>query len=341
VPPLEEGLSVHLGRKVRVAALEGGLLEAQSTHPIDRLRVTLTSGETVSVIFKRLVPRPRSKGGRREVLIYRRLLAGQRFGAPALYGSVYDSGRDCYWLFLEDVGEESLGGGDREHWLAAARKLAEVHAAYHGREEELRAMACLQEHGPAYYHMLAGDARRHLRQAAGRRALARFDRLMARFDAAVAFLVRQPRTLVHGDVFPDNFLFQSGPRVRLIDWEEAAVGLGAWDLARLLDGWGSDKPTFVAAYLAEFARRSGGRKPPERRPLDEQAFHRTFAHGKILNVLWHLGWDAEACSDAAFVNGLLDELEGGWRVLWERMPLLSRSPTGAASSPTSGGNGRV
>lgn len=308
VPLLEEGLSAHLGQAVHIAALEGRPLEAQSTHPIDRLRVRLTSGEEIPVILKRLSAAPGSKGGRREVLIYRRLLAGQRFGAPALYASVHDGTHGCYWLLLEDLGEETLDGGDLYDWVAVVRRLAEMHATYLGREEELRALDCLGEHGPDYYHMLARDARRHLRQAAARRALIRFDRLMARFDSAVAYLVSQPRTLVHGDIFPGNIILQRGPRVRLIDWEEAAIGLAAWDLARLLDGWGSDKPTFIAAYLAKLA----GRALP---PLDQQEFHVTFAHGAILNVLWHLGWDVEACADPSFVNGSLNALEAGWHRL--------------------------
>src|SRR5262245_5762401 len=143
VPLLEEGLSTHLGRAVHIAALEGQPLEAQSTYPIDRLRVTLTSGEEIPVIFKRLSAAPGSKGGRREVLIYRRLLAGQRFGAPALYGYVHDHAQGRFWLFLEDLGEETLGGGDFHDWLAAVRLLAQMHATYHGREEGLRALDCL------------------------------------------------------------------------------------------------------------------------------------------------------------------------------------------------------
>src|SRR5262249_61074587 len=90
-------------------------------------------------------------------------------------------------------------------------------------------------------------ARRHLVQAGQGQALRGFDRLMARFDSVVDHLVRQPRTLVHGDVFPHNIVLQPGPRIRPIDWEAAAVGLAAWDLARLLDGWGKDRPPFTLA----------------------------------------------------------------------------------------------
>ena len=301
---LEEGLSRYFGRPVHIAALERQALEEQSTYPIERLRVTLVSGEELSVIFKRLRGQPRFKGSRREVLIYRSLLAGQRFGAPALYASAYDEARGHYWLFLEDVGDETLHG-DHDNWLAAVRWLAEMHGVYWGQDEELRSLGYLAEQGPDYYQMLADAARRHLRLAGARRARVRFDSLMARYDAVVAYLVHQPRTLVHGDVLPHNLLLQPGPRIRPIDWEDAAIGLAAWDVARLLDGWGTDKPIFLAAYLSELARHAAV-------PLDQQAFHRALDHCAILNVLCHLGWDLKACRDASFVDGLLDELETAW-----------------------------
>src|SRR5262249_7167316 len=140
------------------------------------------------------------KGDRREVLIYHRLLAGRRFGAPAIYASVYDEARGRYWLFLEDLGEGTLNDGDWGDWFAAVRRLAEMQATYHSREDDLRALHCLMEHGPEYYHLIAQTARRNLELAGACHGLARFDRLMARFDSLVTYLVRQPRTLVHGDI---------------------------------------------------------------------------------------------------------------------------------------------
>src|SRR5262249_44047669 len=250
---LEQGLRAYFGRPVRIAGLRSRPL-ATSSHPIDRLRVTLASGERLRVIFKRLSPGEKLYGNEREVLIYRRLLDGGRFGAPALYASVYDEAEGRYWLFLEDLGSSTLDEGDVEEWFAAVRWLARMHGTYHGREADLRALACLMEHGPAYYQMVAQTARRYLELAGTGQALARFDALMGRYDSLVNYLVGEPRTLVHGDIFAQNLVIQPGGRIRAIDWESAAVGLGAWELVRLLDGWGSMKATFLAAYLAEFQR---------------------------------------------------------------------------------------
>jgi hypothetical protein len=298
---LQQGLSVHFGRPVRITRLQRRPL-ATSSHAIERLRVMLASGERLRVVFKRLQAGEKLYGNEREVLIYRRLLDGERFGAPALYASVHDEGERRYWLFLEDVGSSTLDEGDVEEWLAAARWLAGVHASYHGREDDLRELGCLMEHGPAYYQMVGQTARRNLEQAGATEALVRLDALMGRYDSLVSYLASEPRTLVHSDVFTENLIIQPGGRIRAIDWESAAVGLGAWDLAKLLDGWGSMKATFLAAYLAEFERHVA-------RPLDREGFQRLFGHCEILNTLWHLRWSVEACQDTHVVEDLLLDME--------------------------------
>jgi aminoglycoside/choline kinase family phosphotransferase len=302
---LEEGLRAHFGRPLRVACLER-LPLTTSSHDIDRLRVTLGSGERLSVIFKRLRPRHKLYGNEREVLVYRRLLPGGGLGGPALYASAYDEAAGRYWLFLEDVGNASLKGATTDAWYAAARWLGELHAAYWGREEELLALGCLGEHGPNYYHCQAETAREFLRLGGVPGAVARFDALMAGFDEVVAELARQPRTLIHGDVFTENLMVQPGPRVRAIDWESAAVGLPAWDLAHLLDGWEEQhRGKVLAEYLAGFACRSAV-------PLDREALARSLELCELLNLLRHLGWEVEACASPGFVEGGLAEMGAFW-----------------------------
>lgn len=304
---LSDGLSAYWHKPVRITCLESRPLDSASTHAMDRLSVSLASGGQLDIIFKRLCPMPEPKGGAREVLIYQRLLRGRRFGAPALYASVYDEEEGRYWLFLEDVGGRTLQRADVADWIAAVRWLARMHRAYYGRAAALRVLGCLNEHGPDYYVWMARRARANLYRAAPK-FIKRFDALMKRYDATVLYLAAQPQMLVHGDIFPQNLAVQRRRRIRPLDWESAAIGLGAWDLARLLDGWGEDKPAHIRAYLNEFTRGLAV-------PFDRHAFHVTFMHCELVNVLLHFAWSVENLSTHSTVKGLIAQLE----LIWKRM----------------------
>ena len=301
---LEEGLCEHYGRTVKIVDVRVRPF-ATSTHAIERLRVRLNSGERLSVIWKRLQPGEQLYGNEREVLVYRALLKGARFGAPALYASIYDADAGTYALFLEDLGKTTLEKRGLRSWTAAVRWLAEVHATHHGRADGLRKLGCLMEHDAGYYAMLKDNVRSNLELAGAGPALTRFDELMQPYDALVGYLTRQPRTLVHGDLYRDNIIIQPGLRVRVVDWESAAIGLGAWELARLLDGWDSRGKILRSAYLAECARRVAGFDPLE--------FQRVFARCEILNILWSLRQSVEVCRDAPFVDRELDRLAAAWQ----------------------------
>ncbi|MDQ6748907.1 MAG: aminoglycoside phosphotransferase family protein [Candidatus Dormibacteraeota bacterium] len=294
-------MSARLGRAVSVV-IAGRESLGTSSHPIHRLHVTLDSGERLPVIYKRLHRGLKQYGSEREVLVYRKLPAGQRFDAPELYASLYDRAHGRYWLFLEDVGDCDLENGDADDWLAAVSRLAEMHAAYLGREGELRALGCLEEQGAGYYRRIARTARRTLRLARSATALAHFDSLMWPFASVVAYLTSRPRTLVHGDIFPKNLMVQPGSRIRPVDWESAGIGPAAWDLARLVDGWGADKQGLIEAYLEAVSR-------CEAAPFDRGEFVRTFGRCEIVNALRHLGWSVKDCRDAPAVEGLLNSME--------------------------------
>ena len=308
---LTRGLSDHFGTPVRIVELHSRFLDDMvSTHPISRVRLTLTSGEQLTVIFKRLQPLEDDRDVRRSILIHRRLLADERLDAPTVYASVCDESQGRYWLFLEDVGEyNKLSWCGVDAWLATFRHLARMHAAYYGREEELRTLGCLGAHRPAFYRFFARTAREVLQRHADRRQLARFERLMTRwFDVSIAHLVRQPRNLVHGDAYDKNFMVQPGPRIRPIDWDYAAIGVANWDVAQLAAGWGPERPHLVGVYLNEFAQHATA-------PLDRRAFDRTLAHCEIMRVLQVLYWWEGPYDDLAFVEHLLDEMQSACHYL--------------------------
>jgi aminoglycoside/choline kinase family phosphotransferase len=307
---LLRGLREHFGRPVRVVELRSEFLaDMISTHPIYRLHLTLGRGERLSVIFKRLTPQP-DEDVRREVLIYRGLLAGGRFETPALYASLCDEARGLYWLFFEDVGGLRLEWCEVDDWPAGFRWAARMHAEHYGQEEELRALGCLGEHGPPFYRFLARGARKMLRWLDARRRIARFERLMARwFDPSVQHLARQPHTLLHGDLGCHNLMVQPGPKIRPIDWGYAAIGVAGWDVAKLIAGWEPEqKAHFIAAYLNEFAMHAPV-------PLDRRAFERTLAHSQIMRTLQILYWWEGPYENLAFVDDVLRELESACRYL--------------------------
>ena len=97
---LAQGLREHFGRPVRIVELDCTFFaDTFRTHPIYRLHLTLDSGDRLAIIFKQLKPQ-QDEDVSREVLIYRRLLAGGRFDAPTVYASLCDAARGRYWLFV-------------------------------------------------------------------------------------------------------------------------------------------------------------------------------------------------------------------------------------------------
>jgi hypothetical protein len=306
---LARGLQNHFGRPVRIVELHSTFLaDTLSTHPIYRLHLTLDRGERLAVIFKRLKPQP-DEDPHREVLVYRRLLANGRFEAATVYASLCDEAQERYWLFLEDVGGLRLDWCDVDVWPAAFRWMARMHAEYYGREEELRALAYLGEHGPSFYRFLARAAREMLHWLDARRRLARFEHLMARwFDLSVEHLARQPQTLLHGDLGCHNLMVQPGPKIRPIDWGYAAIGVAGWDIAKLIAGWGSEKPHFIGVYLDEFALHAPVL-------LDRRAFEHTLAHCQIMRTLQILYWWEGPYENLRFVDGVLEEMESACRYL--------------------------
>jgi hypothetical protein len=306
---LARGLQNHFGRPVRIVELHSTFLaDTFSTHPIYRLHLILDRGELLAVIFKRLKSQL-DEDVRREALVYRRLLAGRRFGAPVVYASLCNEAQGEYWLFFEDVGELRLEWCEVDDWPAAIRWMARMHAEYYGREGELRALGCLGEHGPSFYRFLAHGARNMLQWLGAQRRLARFERLMARwFDLSVEHLARQPLTLLHGDLYCHNVMVQPGPKIRPIDWGYAAIGVAGWDVAKLIAGWGAERPHFIGIYLDEFTLHAPVL-------IDRQSFERTLAHCQIMRTLQILYWWEGPYENLAFVDGVLEEMESACRYL--------------------------
>ena len=88
-------------------------------------------------------------------------------------------------------------------------------------------------------------------------AVSTLQRAMDEAEAAASVRSASTQTLVHGDLFRDNVLWD-GPRlVAILDFEQASGGTVAYDLAVCLNDWcwdGAPRPDRGAALLAGYQR---------------------------------------------------------------------------------------
>jgi hypothetical protein len=199
----------------------------------------------------------------REIETYRRSLGDAGLGTPAFLGSSVDEAAGRYWLLLERVaGTELYQVGERELWERTAQWAARLHDAALPRHEHLLV------YDRAYHELWFERAR-----AAGHD-------VPAAWETAIEELLRAPSTLLHGELYASNVLV-AGERVAAVDWELAALGPPAVDLAALVTGWeGADREALVAAYLEESSAPADG-------------FRETLAAARLHLALRWLGWSTD------------------------------------------------
>jgi aminoglycoside/choline kinase family phosphotransferase len=212
-------------------------------------RVELTDGRRLIVKMPSTDDRARNIAHQfgyyaREAGAYRYLLGDAPIPTPRCY-AIVDAARGPV-LVLEDltthVGADQLDGATPAHASAAADLLGDLHAAFWNHPvlatcswlpgptdavvtmyDQLFAMTwepfCAQVEG------LVPDA--HLRAA---------EAVIVHFAGICAEFAHAPRTLVHGDFRLDNLLFAADGTAAAIDWQLAAWGRGAYDLAFFASG---------------------------------------------------------------------------------------------------------
>ncbi len=206
---------------------------------------------------------------RREIEVYRSLLAGADLGTPALVASVVDSERERYWLVVEKVEGVPLSQVGLESWPQVAGWLARLHdwpATMRGQTRPGSVPDVLVRYDRRFFELWP----------------ARAGVSIPGYDRVVDRLAGLPRTLVHGELYASNVLV-AGERVCVVDWELAGLGPGVLDLAALTLGLEEGD----AASLVEVYRQALG-QPPEaeqlRFDLDCARLH--------LALQW-LGWSTD------------------------------------------------
>lgn len=236
----------------------------RTSFPLERLAVVFEGGEELSLAFKQLDWEGLDEAARlakpiflhdprRELAVYRDLLAPAGLTTPSYFGAVEDEVGARHWLFVEWVkGRELYQVGEIDRWAEAAAWLAEMHATFL-RKLDLEAIAVpLLEHDAAFYRCWMDRAVdfAEARDAGARRALAW---LAGRHEAVVEALLALPRTVVHGEFYASNVLVAGeggSARIAPLDWELAGRGSGLTDLAGLVSGdWSqAERDRIVAGY---------------------------------------------------------------------------------------------
>jgi aminoglycoside/choline kinase family phosphotransferase len=176
------------------------------------------------------LPRPPlAPDPRHEIAVYRDVLIPLGVsGTPQVAAADETS---AGWLVLELVDGTPLWQiGDLAVWQEAARWLARLHALPVPDDKALVRYdaAHLQERLE-----LTPATQRFANRVAGR-------------------LAALPVRLIHGDFYPANILVETGPRIRVVDWETCGTGPAVLDVAALISGRWSEqqREQILDAYLA-------------------------------------------------------------------------------------------
>jgi aminoglycoside phosphotransferase (APT) family kinase protein len=208
----------------------------RSTSPSAIVRCAFDDGVVRSVFVKRDVPGLHSggrfwAGGSYEADIYRDVLAGSSCGTPDYYGSWSEPAHGDSYLAVAYIDGWRLSRSEPAWLVEAARRLSRVH-------RDLTAAAlrhpAVRQYDQAFYASCSHRALAALRKAGvgegWRESLFRtFDHQM------IPSLLASDRSFVHGEPYPQNVIVSAG-QVWVVDWQSAAIGSGAIDLACLTSG---------------------------------------------------------------------------------------------------------
>jgi len=217
-----------------------------TTFPVEIVTCRLGDGSELRLFCKHSAGKDSSayqhRGGvAYEALVYQDVLEPLRrplgLSTCRYYGTQTDASTGDTWLaleFLEGVLRVNYVS-DPAALTAAARWLATFHAANAGDPDNDR-LPWLRRYDADYY---LGWARRTALFA--QRLHLRFPwlaTLCKRAEEGLGALFDAPPTVIHGEYYPHNVLFdrRCGAIVP-VDWESAAIGPGEIDLASLTERW--------------------------------------------------------------------------------------------------------
>ena len=265
-----------------------------SSFAIENLKVILGDSKELDIIFKNVgrdgllreaiqVKPEFIYDPLREIRVYNSILAGAGLDTALCYGSVADTGRGRYWLFLEMVrGVELYRVGNLSVWERAAACLARLHQVKVSPETT------------AHCHLLNYDGDFYRRWLARARRFcpgAELEWVAKRYEGVIDRLLNLPASFIHGEFYASNVIVTSSDiysRVVPIDWEMAAIGPSLMDVAALTAGkWRDEERRQLASAYRDQMRQSG----TDQQPTDE--FVESIEYCRLHQCIQWLGWAAD------------------------------------------------
>jgi aminoglycoside phosphotransferase (APT) family kinase protein len=227
-----------------IAEIKRSRFELITSYDAYRLEVALAGGGGLRLFLKDYGKCLRRKNDlrerrEREVFVYRDLLENAGLGTARYFGSVMDESAGRFWMLLEYVEGTPVGyGPPGDLWVQAAEGLGRMHAHFAPDSERLWGCTGLIRHDPEFFLSTAERALRDVATIAPH-LVRRIERWVRGYDRLVADMTSLPATLVQGGCRSSNILVGIAgepERVCILDWEEASVGAGLFDVAHLADG---------------------------------------------------------------------------------------------------------
>jgi Phosphotransferase enzyme family len=285
-----------------------------TSYPSAIVTVDLSNGDSVVIFLKdfaqsRLSQEAAAERRERELHVYEDLLDGEQLGTARFYGAQWDDASARFWLMLEFVEGELLRDCGFEYWPAAAAWLGRLHGRFAGQGARLRGCRFLVRHDADFFVRAAEHALTALSDLSTPLAR-RLAAVLARYEPVLAILNRDPETLVHGSYRKQNVLVgrSSEPtRICPTDWELAAFGRSAYDLAFVCDDLRSPKlDALFDAYEREVE--SSGLSAPDREELRHEV--ECFCLQKKINSLGRVRRWPRPFETASKVMTAVEELAG-------------------------------
>ncbi len=175
-----------------------------------------------------------------EVGFYRDAQSSADIRSPQCFYIGDDLAHESFVLLMEDIASSTQGdqidGGTIAHAYLAATQAARLHGPFWdspalAQFDWIAASTdqTIVERGDLYNMLFPGFVDRYRSRLSTE--VLEWGRWLGDHSVARSRSLDLPKTLIHGDFRLDNMLFGDDPEIVVVDWQTAAIGSGAQDLA--------------------------------------------------------------------------------------------------------------